>query len=700
MLDVNNGESKVLTNDSRASEPNWLGPSHEVLWLKGGENGNTSFIIADGKDAGKTYTAGTMSGPVANLKIRVLEGGKALVAFSGKANPDGSLYNPKDVGKPHSSGKIYDSLFVRHWDTYVEPQRNTIWTALLQKTPSNVTARDGRWSLLGVTNTLKQITSLECPVPPFGGTDHFDITNGWIAMVSKDPYLNHATHTKCVVCVLRIPISLSLEETVAQPVIIKPEKKDRWGAATSPVFSPDGNLLAYLLMDKDGYESDQNQIHIIRIREGSALNSQALDIQDSRGKWDRSPSSVMFSGDGTKLLAVAEDIGCVCLFEFDLTEWLSSGSTRVKPRQLTTPPGSISDVARASSHSQKLFISSSTLMDSSVYYIVDPSDSKLARTIVSSLTNDGATFGLSPSQVGALWWDGTEPDNPDPYGVMAFMVKPSFFKAGKKYPLAYLIHGGPQGAWNDQWSTRWNPAVFAEQGYIVVAPNPTGSTGYGQKFTDNIRDQWGGLPYEDLVKGFAYIESECSDFIDTSRAVALGASYGGYMMNWIQGHDLGRKFKALVCHDGVFSMTAQLASDEQYFPIHDLGGPIWKNQDGYDKWDPSRFTDNWSTPQLIIHNELDYRLTIAEGLAAFNVLQMRGVDSRFLSFPDENHWVLGHENSLVWHTVVIDWINRYVGLPSLGDKEGKEEVEACRKDAAARMPVEEMQTLYISGQGR
>lgn len=167
------------------------------------------------------------------------------------------------------------------------------------------------------------------------------------------------------------------------------------------------------------------------------------------------------------------------------------------------------------------------------------------------------------------------------------------------------------------------------------------------------------------------------------------------MMNWIQGHDLGRKFKALVCHDGVFSMTSQVASDEQYFPVHDLGGPIWKNQAGFDKWDPSRFTHNWSTPQLIIHNELDYRLTIAEGLAAFNVLQMRGVDSRFLSFPDENHWVLGHENSLVWHTVVIDWINMYVGLPALGDKGGNEEVEACRKDAT-RMPVGELKRLYLS----
>jgi len=692
VLNVSNGQSTLLTSDPRASEPRWLGLGCEIIWLKEGDNGNTSFMIADAKDVGKTYTAGTISGPVSNLKVHFLEVGKATVAFSGKANPDGSLYNPKDVVKSHSLGRIYDSLFVRHWDTYVEPQRSTIWTALLQKIPSNVTERDGRWSLLGVTNMLKQFPAVETPMPPFGGTDHFDITKGRVVMVSKDPNLNPATHTKCIIFLMSIPNPLAVEEIVAEPMIIKPAGKSTWGAATSPVFSPDGNMLAYLLMEKDGYESDRNQIYLGRINEGFVLTSHALDIQEPSGKWDRSPSSVMFSADGTKLLAITEAVADVVLFEFDLTQWLSSGSNRVQPRQLTFG-GSISDVARASFLSQKLFISSSTLTDSSAYYIIDPSDPKLARTSVSSLTNDGATFGLSRSQISDLWWKG---GGPELYGVHALVVKPSFFKKGQKYPLAYLIHGGPQGAWTEQWSTRWNPAVFAEQGYVVVMPNPIGSTGYGQEFTDAIRESWGGLPYQDLVKGFEHLESECADWIDTSRAVALGASYGGYMMNWIQGHDLGRKFKALVCHDGVFSMTAQLASDEQYFPLHDLGGPIWKNQEGYDKWDPSRFTENWSTPQLIIHNELDYRLTIAEGLAAFNVLQMRGVDSRFLSFPDENHWVLGHENSLVWHTVVINWINKYVGLPQLGDQEGKNEMEACREDAARMPAAEEMRKLRLT----
>jgi pre-mRNA-splicing helicase BRR2 len=691
---VENGQSTLLTNDSRASEAKWLGLGCEVVWLKEGENGNTSFVIADAKDHGKTYSAGIISGPVSNLKVLFLGEGKAIVAFSAKSNPDGSLYNPKDVVKPHSSGRIFDSLFVRHWDTYVEPQRNTIWTALLQKIPSNVTVRNGRWSLLGVTNMLKFFTTLECPVPPFGGTDHFDISNDLIAMVFKVPTLNPATHTACNIYVMPMPNPMSVEETMIEPVMIKPARKSKWGAATSPVFSPDGKSLAYLLMAEDGYESDQNQIHLAHVRQGVATESQALELRDERERWNRSPSSVMFSADGKKLFAVAEDRGCVCLFELDLTQWLSSGRLDVAPRKLTLR-GSISDVARASYLSRKLFISSSSLTDSSIYYILDPDSSELDNVQISSLAKGGPNFGLSPSQVSTIRFEGANHHN-----VEAWMVKPSFFKEGQKYPLAYLIHGGPQGAWNDQWSTRWNPAVFAEQGYVVITPNPTGSTGYGQEFTDAIRESWGGLPYLDLVKGFEYIESELSDFVDTSHAVALGASYGGYMMNWIQGHDLGRKFKALVCHDGVFSMTAQLASDEQYFPIHDLGGPIWKNQEGYDKWDPSRFTESWSTPQLIIHNELDYRLTIAEGLAAFNVLQIRGVDSRFLSFPDENHWVLGHENSLVWHTVVINWINKYVGLPLLGDTEGRDEVEVCRRDASRRLVVEEEMRKLDLGERR
>lgn len=658
VLDLTTAQSVCISKDPKASEPRWTGTSHEVVWLKECDNGNTSFVITDAISPGKCYTAGTVPGPVSSVKLHVIEPGKVAVAVAGKANPDGGLYNPKDARKPRSSARVYDSLFVRHWDTYITEQRNSIFTALLQKSQPVVTSRQGRYNLLGFKNAL-QGSKLESPIPTFGGSDHFDIGPTGLVIVAKDPDLNPATHTKCQCYFL--PKSDLMD--MSPPNFRRIGVPGLNGAATSPVFSPSGESVAFLKMAVDGYESDKNRIVLVHGLSGDHELSatELLYSSDGKGGWDRSPSSLKWSVDGKTILMEAEDNGRGCLFALDLVQ---SPSPNWQPRQITHS-GYIIDFAPLSSDSSLYLVSSNSLVDNSTYSIVDSSGTH-STTVISSISNGGARFGLSPEQVSSLWWKGA-----NSHPVHAWMMRPSFFRADHKYPLAYLIHGGPQGAWNDQWSTRWNPAVFAEQGYIVVCPNPTGSTGYGQAFTDAIRNEWGGLPYEDLVKGFEYIESEL-DFVDTSRAVALGASYGGFMMNWIQGHDLGRKFKALVCHDGVFSMTGQLASEEQYFPIHDLGGPIWERQEIYDKWDPSRFTKNWSTPMLVIHNELDYRLTISEGLSAFNVLQMRGIESRFLSFPDENHWVLKPENSLVWHLVVINWINKFVGLPKLVDREGRD----------------------------
>ncbi|KIW55633.1 hypothetical protein PV05_04365 [Exophiala xenobiotica] len=659
VLDLTTAQSVTISKDAKASEPRWTGTNHEVIWLKECENGNTSFVITDATFPGKCYTAGTVPGPVSNLKLHVIEAGKVVVAVAGQANPDGSLHNPKDVQKPHSSARLYDSLFVRHWDAYVTEQRNSIFTGLLQKSQPVVTSRQGRYNLLGFKNAL-QGSRFECPIPPFGGTDHFDIGPTGLVIVAKDPDLNPATHTKgdCYF----LPKTDMMD--MSPPRFRRIRVPKLHGAATSPVFSPSGESIAFLKMAVDGYESDKNRIVLVHGLgcDDELSATELMHTSDSKGGWDRSPSSLKWTPDGKTLLMEAEDTGRGCLFALDLN--LEAPGPNWRPRQLTHS-GYIIDLAPLSSDSHLFLVSSNSLVDNSTYTIVD-SSGQSAPVPLSSFSNGGARFGLSPQQVSSLWWKGA-----NSHPVHAWMMRPSFFRADHKYPLAYLIHGGPQGAWNDQWSTRWNPAVFAEQGYVVVCPNPTGSTGYGQGFTDAIRNEWGGLPYVDLVKGFEYIEAELN-FVDTTRAVALGASYGGYMMNWMQGHDLGRKFKALVCHDGVFSMTGQVASEEQYFPVHDLGGPIWERQEMYDRWDPSRFTKNWATPMLVIHNELDYRLTISEGLSAFNVLQMRGIESRFLSFPDENHWVLKPENSLVWHLVVVNWINNFVGLPKLVDRQGRD----------------------------
>ena len=661
MISIPDGQIHCVSKDPQASEPSWLGEgSSELVWLKGGDNDNTSLIICDALAPDKPYTAGTLSGPVSSLKLYNIKPGMIAIAVAGQANPDGTLFNPKDVPKPASTARVYDALFVRHWDTYVTQQRNSIFTGLLQRSQPRVTERKGLFNLLGFTNALRG-TGLECPRPPFGGVDHFDIGREGIVFTAKEPDLDPATHTKCGVWF--VPKEDVMDLGTPNPRRINHPGLN--GAVESPVFSPRGKEVAFLQMAEDGYEADRNRLVVVfNATDENKTTARVFFDKSEEAALDISPSSILWSVDGKSLYVQAEHVGNGCLFSVDLE--------KPQYRQLTTT-GCIVDVKPASATSNHLFLSSNSLIDNSIYSLFDPGVASLPPKTIASASQSGTRFGLSPSQVSSLWWKGAN-DHP----VHAWMVRPSFFRSEHKYPLAYLIHGGPQGAWLDQWSTRWNPAVFAEQGYVVICPNPTGSTSYGQDFTDAIRNQWGGLPYEDLVKGFEYIESDLP-FVDTSRAVALGASYGGYMMNWFQGHPLGRKFKTLVCHDGVFSMTAQLASEEQYFPTHDLGGPIWKRQEMFDKWDPSRFTGNWETPMLVIHNELDYRLTMAEGLAAFNVLQMRGIESRFLSFPDENHWVLKQENSLVWHLVVINWINRFVALPGYRDKDGRDGSEYVRQ---------------------
>ncbi|KAF3898305.1 Prolyl oligopeptidase [Trichophyton interdigitale] len=657
VLDLSSKKTRVLTN-SYSGSPQWL-DDNQLIWLKEESNGNTSFIVAEVSGDSKPYVAGVTPGTVSNLKVTKLSEDHCAFAVSGKANSDGTLFNPSNVKKPVSSGKIYTSLFVRHWDEYTQDEKQTIWIGTLHKS-SLSGPESSQYSVSGLKNVFKLFNlphRVESPILPFGGSDHFDICPKGVVFVSKDPTLNDALHTKCVCYVCPIPFA-ALAESVNPMEAKTITAKSLEGALTSPVISPVNNTLAFLAMREDGYESDKNRVVIAKgVFDKGSETIELFASEDNKGAWDRSPSSLLWAHDDSSLIIKAEDTGRGLVFQVPM------GDAKV----LTTAnllnissTGSVVDVA---STPKGLFLTSSSLVESSLYSLVEAKHQGETKEI-SSATNNGSSFGLSPSQVSETWWKGAN-DHP----VHAWVIKPSNFKPGGKYPLAFLVHGGPQGAWNDQWSTRWNPLIFAEQGYVVVTPNPTGSTGYGQGFTDAIRGSWGGLPYEDLVKCFEHIENNLT-FVDTDRAVALGASYGGFMMNWIQGHELGRKFKALVTHDGIFSTKFSLAAEELYFPIHDLNGIYWKNPESWIKWDPSEFINEWKTPHLVIHSERDYRLTIAEGLALFNALQLRGVESALLTFPDENHWVIKPENSLLWHRAVINWINKYAGLPLWLDKEG------------------------------
>lgn len=270
-----------------------------------------------------------------------------------------------------------------------------------------------------------------------------------------------------------------------------------------------------------------------------------------------------------------------------------------------------------------------------------------------------ALKGKDLSKGEEFWFKGAE--NHD---VMGWIVKPKGWKSNQnaKYPLAFLIHGGPEAAWEDSWSTRWNPNVFAQQGYFVVAINPTGSTGYGQDFVDGIRGNWGGRPFKDLVAGLHHVLDNHPE-IDRSRMAALGGSYGGYMINWIAGHNSETNFTALVNHDGLFETHIMYyATEEVYFPEFDTGRVTpWEDRFAFEQWNPANHVGEWNTPMLVIQGGKDYRVPEYQSVSAFTALQRRGIPSRFLFFPSENHWVLNPQNSQRWHHEVLRWLDEWVG---------------------------------------
>lgn len=633
ILNIKDGKSYLILEDTAASEPIWLNKD-EILFLRKGSRGQTGlFSLNVSGSSGSPQTVRICDGSLSSPKIKQIAENKAIIVCAALTHANGEMYQPTKQENPRTSGKVYTSLFVRHWDSWSAETENSLWIGTLVK-------EAGKWSLdgSGLSNLLAG-TGLRSPVPPFGGTGDFDISATGVVFVAKDPQLNPARHTKSDL------YYISLDSQDSSPQLVKTGSLR--GYSSSPTFSPDGKSVAFARMKADQYESDKPRLLLIPNVSDLSKVQEFYATEDGRGSWDLRPDWITWSNDGEHLYVAAEKHGRTVLWRLPS----SPLDARHLPEAIYDR-GSILE-AKLLGDGQSLFVSSRSRVENSSYSILDPNTKAVHE--VSSSSKHGKTLGLSESQCSDLWFPGSTGRS-----VHALVTTPTNFDKSKKYPLALLIHGGPQSAWSDDWSTRWNPAVFAEQGYFVVCPNPTGSTGYGQDFTDAIAQNWGGDPYQDLVKCFEYLEK--LDFVDTDRAVALGGSYGGYMINWIQGHDLGRKFKALVCHDGVFSTQSMWSTEELFFPEHEFGGTLWENREGYAKWDPSLHTDKWQTPQLVIHSELDYRLPMSEGLAMFNVLQARKVPSKLLMFPDENHWVLKPENSLVWHREVLNWINKYSGI--------------------------------------
>ena len=399
--------------------------------------------------------------------------------------------------------------------------KSVIWYACLSATGEGKAAEKDKHTYTlsspGLVNALAG-TSLQSPVPPFGGGDDFDIGPRGLAFVSRDPAVNPALYTRSDVYF--VPLKTFTETEPPTPRVI-PVPRALEGYAASPVFSPDGRSLVFTKMRSRQYESDKTRL--LLVGDVADLRDDAVEFYataDGAGGWDARPEGVVWSADGRELYVTAEKSGRGMLWKLPSDP---AAAAKAGLPQLLVSEGTVGEVRPFGGPGGKLLLSGSSLVDNSVYSVLDPSSKRL--DVVSSNSKNGRTFGLAPSQRDEIWFRGA-----GDYHVHALVFKPSGFDAAKRYPLAFLIHGGPQGAWLDSWSTRWNPAVFAEQGYVVVCPNPTGSTGYGMALQDGIRGEWGGRPYKDLELCFEHIAAKLP-YVDTDRAVAAGASYGGYMIS-------------------------------------------------------------------------------------------------------------------------------------------------------------------------
>jgi dipeptidyl aminopeptidase/acylaminoacyl peptidase len=514
-----------------------------------------------------------------------------------------------------ASGLVFDKVFIRHWDTWMDGRRNHIFRVAI-----------GHDGAAGVPVDLMRGVDGDCPTIPFGGDEDYTVSpNGrWLVYSAKVVGGSEE--------VWSTDFDLWLVPTDGSaPARCLTGANQAWDA--SPAFSPDGSTLAYLAMQRPGYEADRFRVMLMSWPDGAIRNL-------SEG-WDRSPRSLVWSADSSALYAAADNVGNHSIFRINpedgMVMALATHHSNADPRPL---------------RDGRLLFARDSLV-APVELFVMPGDGGEPTQI--TRLNDQRLAGIAFGEYNQFSFTGANHDE-----VFGYFIYPVDFNPRKTYPLAFLIHGGPQGTFDDHWHYRWNPQIYAAHGYATVMIDFHGSTGYGQAFTDAINDDWGGKPFEDLMMGLDDVLRRHL-WIDSDRMAAAGASFGGYMINWIQGNT--DRFKALVCHDGnLDELMAYFDTEELWFPEWDHGGTPWDNPEGYRKHSPVNYVGNWKTPELVIHGALDYRVADTQGLGTFNALQRLGVPSRLLYYPDENHWVLKPANSVQWHEVVLDWMDQWTAV--------------------------------------
>ncbi len=512
------------------------------------------------------------------------------------------------AGDRVSSGVLYDRLFIRHWDSWEDGRRSHLFVLPVEGEGGPVDIMDGMDG--------------DSPSVPFGGPEEYTFTPDGDAVVFTVRLAGE-----------REPWSTDFDLYIApadgsHDARLLTTENRAWD--TQPVFSPDGGKFAYLAMERPGFEADRFRILLQDWPHGKTR----VLTQD----WDRSVGSMTFSPDGQTLLVTAQNLGNRSLFAVDV----ASGEVRELIHE-----GTIRSPSFAGNH---IVFGMDHLRSPVELYRARIDATGVEPITAVNLKRVASTRLGEPEQITFQGAEGGE--------VYAWLVKPVDFDPTKRYPVAFIIHGGPQGSSSNNFHYRWNPQIYAAAGYAVLLVDFHGSTGYGQDFTDAITGDWGGKPLEDLQKGLAAVIAQ-NPWMDGDRACALGASYGGYMVNWIAGN-WPEGFRCLVNHDGVFDQRIMYyGTEELWFPEWEHGGTYWESELGYERHNPVMHVEKWQTPMLVIHGAQDHRVPLEHGIGAFTALQRKGVPSQFLYFPDENHWVLSPANGVQWHEAVLAWMDRW-----------------------------------------
>jgi dipeptidyl aminopeptidase/acylaminoacyl peptidase len=596
---------RQLTHDD-ASDTNgtWSPDGRTIYFLS--TRGGSSQVWRQSLDGGAAQPVTSLPLDVGSFLLSP-DGTKlalAMEVFPG-TTPAETKQRMTDDAASKATGRIYDRLFFRHWDTWADGRRSHVFVVPVSG---------------GEPVDLMKAMDADSPSKPFGGSEEYAFTpdGGAVVFGARDAGREEAWSTNFDLFVAPIDGSAAPRNLTAS--------NKAWDAY--PAFSPDGRTLAYAAMKRPGYEADRFRIVLRAWPDGP-------DRVLTEG-WDRSVGDLVWAPDGKEIFVTADDVGNHALFAVDA----STGKVR-------TVVGKGHVVAPQPSGGHVVYLHDSMRGPAEIFTIrAGGGDAKRLTGI-----NDQRLASVRLGETEQFSFKGANGDT-----VHAWLVKPVDFDPARKYPVAFLIHGGPQGSWANDFHYRWNPQVYAGRGYAAIMVDFHGSTGYGQAFTDAINGDWGGKPFEDLQKGLDAALGKYP-WMDGSRVAALGASYGGYMINWIAGNWPDR-FRCLVVHDGnLDERFAYFATEELWFPEWEHGGTPWENPQGYAKQNPVDFVKNWKTPTLVIHGGKDFRVVDTGGFATFTALQRMGIPSKFLYFPDENHWVLKPANSILWHDTVLDWLD-------------------------------------------